>query len=206
MFTSLQMTEGFGPEEDDMEMLLLCVKGLVPEAEFSAITESLQTQKIAFRCQPDAGGPKASVRDLLAPAILILSTDLARACLLGVAGSATYDAVKLATLTVFRKIVGRTLTILHAGGRKSQIPATLDLLVSLDDRTNLRVKFKSTLSPALQETCVNKAFDLVCTTDRAKLKGDQTAVFDEAKQEWIIFSDVEFIQRVATERSQSSHQ
>jgi hypothetical protein len=88
------------------------------------------------------------------------------------------------------------LAALHAGGKETKIPARMDLLMSLNDRVNLRLKFTSTLPSELQESCVNKAFQLIRQTDHLNSRREQVAVFDEAKQEWDVCTDMEFIQKM----------
>jgi len=176
-----------------MEIGMMYPEGLIPEDSLAAVADDLRTHGVEFHAKGMPPEPQMSVEELIAPVMLCLSSDAGQSFLVGLTASGSYDLLKRNILCIWRLLTGKFLTILRGSGATSKRPTNMDLLVSVGGQSSLRIKLESDLPIELQESCLNKALELIGRIETDKMKSEQIAVFDRNHGEWRVYSSSEFI-------------
>jgi hypothetical protein len=187
-----------------MQIAMMYPQGLIAEEDLEEVSCRLREHGIAFHAKAVPPEPQMAVEQLVAPVILFLASDAGQSFLVSLAAAGTYDLVKRSVLHIWRHLTGKFLTVLSSRGATSRRPANMDLIVSIDDRSSVRIKLKSDLPVELHESCLTQALKLVSRTDLEKLRSEQIVIYDrdgdgfEAK----MYSQHEFIMKLLKEKGQ----
>ena len=180
------------------------LKGIIPEYELDELSHNFSSVGIEFDYFDISEEPQASAEEILSPILFFLSSDIVQAYILGLLTSTSYDLIKKSILSIWRHISGETIRVTTASGIQKIKEASLDLDISLNDRTKVKFKLKGDISEKIKEKCIDNAFQLLKSADSFKTKGLYIALYDIDQDSWDIYKDVEFIRKfILKERDQA---
>lgn len=174
---------------------LTYLKGIIPDSELEEFRTGFSRSGIDFNYTDISKEPQASVEELLAPIVLLLSSDIIQAYFLGLVTSISYDLIKNFILTIWRHISGEKITTVTASGLETIKEANLDLDIDIDNRTRVKFKLKGDIPDILKEQCIDRAFRLLEKTDFFKDHSGYIGVYEVDNNEWKIFEYVEFVRK-----------
>ena len=176
------------------------LKGIIPESLITEIREVLAEKEIEFSCEDISGLPQAAWEELVAPLLLVLSSDITRSFLIGLASSAAYDFLKWTVLQIWRNVSGKKIYITYASGDTRAKDADLDLEIRYDGQ-RIKFRLKGDIPDSLKEKCIEQVFDLAKQRERQSESENEQfrptrgfiALYDVKKDSWEILEDHDFI-------------
>lgn len=175
---------------------LTYIKGIIPEASLEFLRSQLEHYGIGFEWHDISGEPQAGVEELLAPIILYLSSDVVQAYLLGLATSASYDAIKSSVLNLWRHISGKKYNKITPTDIE-EVDANFDLDVNTSGKTRVKFKLKGNIPDSLKEKCIDKAFHLLESKNFPEIRNRYVCRYDVDSEQWEILEELEFIKKYA---------
>lgn len=169
------------------------IAGIIPESELDLIRSRLGELEIGFECIDISGEPQASIEEFLAPVILYLSSDIIRACILGLAARASYDIIKGSIMGIWRHMSGKTIRKTTPSGVES-VAASFYLDINTIGGTRIKFKLKGDIPDSLKEKCVDKAFHLLESQTFPGIRTGYVCLYN-VDDEWDIFEDLEFVKK-----------
>lgn len=158
------------------------------------ISQSLEANNIEFLTHDASGEIHNFLEDLIAPLVLWISSDLAKAHLLGISTSAVYDVVKATISRIWTITSAKIVSKVTADGPADQKPVTLDLDLHLDEKVRLKFKLRgNSLSPEQQDKYVDQALRFARKFNETKPRETQVVIYNESSREWEACSEAEFL-------------
>ena len=171
------------------------IRGVIPEESLELLRSKLGNHDIGFEWHDISGAPQAGVRELLAPIILFLSSDVVQAYILGLATSASYDLIKSSVLAIWFNISGKKFNKITATDIQ-EIEASFDLDVNTSGKTRVKFKLAGNIPDNLKEKCIDKAFQLIESNSFPEIHREYYICrYDVDSEEWEILKHLEFIRK-----------
>lgn len=167
---------------------------MLTDDELHQLRNDFNSVGIEFVSKDVSDRPRASIEELLSPIILILSSQVFQAYVLGIMTNTTYDLLKSSILRIWQQLSGRKLTKITPHGT-SQMDAALDMDISIENRGRVKFKLKGDISDEIKEKCIDNAFNLLKTNDWDLSKRGYIAIYDKSLNKWIIYEDLDFIKK-----------
>lgn len=168
---------------------------MLTDAELQQLHDDFNNVGIEFIWKDISDEPQASIEEFLSPIILILSSEVFQAYILGIMTNATYELLKESILSIWQRLSGKKLTKVTTHGT-SQVYTALDLDISLENRTRVKFKLTGNISDEIKEKCIDGVFNILKSTDWDTSKKGYILIYDNNLNKWIIYEDLEFIKKV----------
>ena len=170
------------------------IKGLLPDSEIDSIRSKLQDYHIAFECHNLSGIPQAAVEDLLSHVVLLLSSNLMQAYILGMATSATYNLVKNIIFRIWNHISGKEVHRITRRGAEA-VPANLDLDIESVHGMKIKFKLKENIPDSFKLRCIDKAFHLIESDSFPVNRTGYVCLYVIEQNNWEIYEYLDFVKR-----------
>ena len=175
-------------------IVLNYIRGLIPDTEIESIKSKLQDHNIEFECHDLSGIPQAAVEDLLSHVVLLLSSDVMRAYILGLATSVSYDLVKNAIINIWQHVSGKEVHRITQSGAKP-VHAHLDLDIEIKHGMKVKFKMKGNIPDSLKINCVDKAFQLVESDSFPVSRTGYVCLYNTDQNNWEVYEYLDFVKR-----------
>ena len=173
---------------------LTYIKGVIPEESLELLRSQLGNHDLGFEWHDISGAPQAGIKELLAPIILFLSSDVVQAYILGLATSASYDLIKSSVLDLWRHISGKRYNKITSSGIE-EMDANFDLDVNTSGKTRVKFKLKGNIPDSLKEKSIDKAFHLLKSTNFPERHDRYVCRYDVDSEQWEMLEELEFIRK-----------
>jgi len=170
------------------------IKGLIPDSELDSIRSKLLSQDIELKCHDLSGIPQAALEDLLAHVVLLLSSDVMQAYILGLATSASYDLIRNVITLIWRHISGKEVHRITKHGAEP-VPANLDLDIETDHGMKVKFKLKGDIPNNLKEKCIDRAFHLLESKSFPANRTGYVCLYNIDQNNWEIYEYFDFVKR-----------
>ncbi|HOF62489.1 MAG TPA: hypothetical protein PLG04_06110 [Anaerolineaceae bacterium] len=175
-----------------MNFSMMYPEGLLSEDDLRQIAVEIRKYGAAFDARAMPSEPQMAVKELVAPIVMGLTSD---GFLISLAAAAAYDIIKSTVLFVWEQMSGKIITYLYAGGVTIKHPVSMDLMVSIDDRSTVRIKLEGDLPVELRDTYLTQAINLVRQTDFNKHHGEHVVIYDARACKSQIYTQNDFIEK-----------
>jgi hypothetical protein len=170
------------------------LKGIIPQSELVSLKSQFGDLGIDFDYIDASGEPQASIKELLAPIILFLSSDVVQAYILGLATNFSYEIIKKSIINIWGHISGKKVSQITESETHS-VAANFDLDINLTEHLRVKFKLKGDFPDSLKKQCVDKAFQLLERKAFPESRKDYVCIYNVHDQEWEVFEELEFIRR-----------
>jgi hypothetical protein len=170
------------------------IGGLIPDTEIELIRSKLQDHSIEFDCHDLSGIPQAAMEDLISHVVLLLSSDVMQAYILGLATSASYDLVKKAIIRIWQHVSEKEIHRITQRGAET-VPANLDLDVETKHGMKVKFKLKGNIPESLKPNCVDMAFQLVESDSFRANRTGYVCLYNIDHNKWEIYEYFNFVKK-----------
>ena len=170
------------------------IKGLIPDSEIDSIRSKLQDHNIKLECHDLSGQPQAALEDLLSHVVLLLSSEIMQAYILGLATSATYDLVRKIIFSIWKQIAAKEVHRITQRGAEA-VPANFDLDIETVHGMKLKFKLKGNIPNGFKLACVDKAFQLVESDSFPVNRTGYICLYNTDQNNWEIYEYLDFVKR-----------
>jgi len=171
------------------------LKGIISDLKLKELEDNLATVGVRFNYEDISDQPQASLEDLLSPIVLVLSSPVFQAYILGLMTNATYDLIKKNIILIWEHLHGKKVTKITASGDMTQKEADLDLDICVDEHVRVKFKLRGDIPDSAKEKAIESAFSLLRTTHWDKSEPGFIVIYNKDHEAWEIFEDMEFIRK-----------
>ena len=168
------------------------IKGLIPDSKLDSIRSKFQGHNIEFECHDLSGQPQAAVEELLAHVVLLLSSDVMQAYILGLATSATYDFMKSCITSIWQHISGKEIYRYNPKGVE-HVAANFDLDIETEHGMKVKFKLKDDVSDSLKEKYIDRAFQLLESKSFPANRTGYICLYNVDQNNWEIYESLDFV-------------
>jgi len=173
---------------------LIYIKGIISEENLELLRSKLDNHDIGFEWHDISGVPQAAIRDLVAPIILSLSSDVVQAYILGLANSASYDLLKLSILEIWHKVTGKKYNKITSNGIQ-EIEASIELNLDTPGKMKFKFKLSGNIPDNLKEKCIDQAFQLIELKSIPENHTEYICSYDTDNEQWERLEQLDFIKK-----------
>ncbi|MCJ7717905.1 MAG: hypothetical protein MUO54_15495 [Anaerolineales bacterium] len=170
------------------------IRGLIPDSEIDSIRSKLHDHNIAFECHNLSGIPQAAVEDLLSHVVLLLSSDVMQAYILGLATSASYNLIRNVITLIWQHISGKEI-YRYNSKRVEHVAANFDLDIETGHGMKVKFKLKGNIPDSLKDKCVDKAFQLLESKSFPVNRTGYVCLYNIDENNWEIYEYLDFVKR-----------
>jgi hypothetical protein len=171
------------------------LKGIISDLKLRELEGDLATAGIRFNYEDISEQPQASLEDFLSPIVLVLSSPVFQAYILGLMTNVTYDLLKKSIMSIWQNLHGKKVTKITASGDMTQKEADLDLDICVDEHMRVKFKLKGDIPDSAKEKAIENIFGLLRTTHWDKSRPGFIVIYDKDHETWEIFEDMEYISK-----------
>ena len=170
------------------------IGGLIPDTEIELIRSKLRDHRIEFECRDLSGIPQAAMEDLISHVVLLLSSDVMQAHILGLATSASYDLVKKTIFRIWQHVSGKEIHRITQRGAEP-VPANLDLDVETKYGMKVTFKLKGNIPENLKHNCIDNAFQLVESDSFPANRTGYVCLYNIDHSKWEVYEYFNFVKK-----------
>ncbi len=170
------------------------IRGLISDSEIVLIRSKLQDHNISFECHDLSGIPQAALEDLLSHVVLLLSSNVMQAYILGLATSATYDLVKSTIISIWKHVSGKEVHRITQKGAEP-VPVNLDLDIETKHGIKVKFKLKGNIPNNFKHTCVDKAFQLIESDSFPVNRTGYVCLYNTDQNNWEVYEYLDFVKK-----------